>query len=89
MEKTKIALFSFPNREKKLDVYRAWCNKIFKYRRKGGANNFEIMKHTKVCEFHFRPEEIKVSSGCGKKTTKVIESQTIAALRIHVERAIQ
>ena len=28
------------------------------------------MKHTKVCEFHFRPEEIKVSSGCGKKTLK-------------------
>ena len=28
------------------------------------------MKHTKVCEFHFRPEEIKVSSRCGKKILK-------------------
>ena len=67
MEKTKIALFSFPNKEKKLDVYRAWCNEVFKYRRKGGTDKFEIMKHTKVCEFHFRPEEIKVQGAV--KTT--------------------
>ena len=68
--KTNIALFAFPNKEKKPDVYKAWCKEISKYRRKGGCDNFEITRNTKVCEFHFKPEEIKVSLGRGIKTLK-------------------
>lgn len=68
--KTKIALFGFPNKEKKPDVYKSWCKEIYKYRRKGAGDNFNITRHTKVCEFHFKPEEIKVSLGRGIKTLK-------------------
>lgn len=36
MNETNIALFSFPNKEKKPAVYKSWCNEIHKFRRKGG-----------------------------------------------------
>ena len=68
--KTNIALFSFPNKDKRPEVYKAWCNEIYKYRRKWGIDNFHITKYTKICEFHFKPEEIKVSLGRGIKTLK-------------------
>ena len=63
MKKTNIALFSFPNKEKKPDIYKSWCQEIHKFRRKGGKDAFDITKNTKVCEFHFKPEEIKISIG--------------------------
>ena len=50
------------------DQRRAWMVQINKLRRKGGADSFTVKKSTKVCEFHFRPEEIKVSIGTGRKT---------------------
>ena len=66
-EKTNIALFAFPNKEKKPDVYKAWCKEILKYRRKGGC---AIARNTNICEFHFKPEEMKVSWGIGIKMFK-------------------
>ena len=69
-QKINIALFSFPNKEKKPEVYKVWYKEIQKYRRKGGDDGFKINKYTKVCEFHFKEEEIKISIGCGIKTLK-------------------
>lgn len=71
MNKTNIALFSFPNKEKKPDTYKAWCKEIQKFRRSGGQDFFKINKNTKVCEFHFKDEDIKVSLGRGIKTLKI------------------
>lgn len=36
--------------------------------RKRSNDNFKITKYTKVCELHFKPDEIKVSIGRGIKT---------------------
>ena len=68
--KTNISLFSFPNKESKPDLHKAWKNEILKYRRKGGADKFEINQYTKVCQLHFSPNDIKVSIGRGIKTLK-------------------
>ena len=70
INKTNIALFSFPNKEKNPDIYKSWCQEIHKFRRKGGKDAFKITKNTKVCEFHFKPEEIKISIGRGIKSLK-------------------
>ena len=70
MNKTNISLFSFPNKEKKPDVYKSWCREIHKFRRKGGKDGFKITKSTKVCELHFKPEEIKRTMGRGIKTLR-------------------
>ena len=70
MNKTNIDLFSFPNKEKNPDIYKSWCQQIHKFRRKGGKDPFKITKNTKVCEFHFKPEEIKISIGREIKSLK-------------------
>ena len=70
MNKTNIALFSFPNKEKKPAVCKSWCNEIRKFRRKGGKDGFTITKSIKVCELHFKPDEIKTTLGQGIKTLK-------------------
>ena len=40
MNKTNIALFSFPKKEKNPDIYKSWCQEIHKFRRKGGKRSF-------------------------------------------------
>ena len=66
-QKRNISLFSFPDKDTKPEMFRAWKKEISKYRRKGQNDNFEIKKSTKVCEFHFKPEEIRITLGHGKK----------------------
>ena len=51
--KTNIALFSFPNKEKNPDIYNSWCQEIHKLRIKGGKDAFKITKGT--------PEELNAS----------------------------
>ena len=41
---------------------------ISRYRRKGGVDQFKITNATRVCEFHVKPDEIRVSKGIGRKT---------------------
>ena len=65
-EKTGISLFSIPG-EKFLKKRKAWFAQINKFRRKGGVDSFTITNSTKVCELHFRPGEVKVSIGAGRK----------------------
>ena len=43
MNKTNIALFSFPDKEKEPAV-KSWCSKIHRFRRKGGKDEFKITK---------------------------------------------
>ena len=64
-ERTGIGLFTFP---KDPEMRRKWKSSIGRYRRKGGADSFQVKDTAVVCEFHFRPEEIKVSLGIGRKT---------------------
>ena len=68
MNKINIALFSFLNKEKKSAFCKSWCNEIQKFRRKSGKDGFTITKSTKVCELHFKPDEIKATLGWGIKT---------------------
>ena len=64
MNKTNIALFSLPNKEKKPAVFKSWCKEIEKFRRKGvKQDGFSITKSTKVCELHFKPYQIKTTLG--------------------------
>ena len=49
-------------------LFKVWKKTIGQYRRKGGADTFEIKKTTHICEFHFQAKEIKVSLGVGRKT---------------------
>ena len=39
-------------------------------RRRRPGDNFHITDYTRICEFHFRPENINVSIGIGRKTLK-------------------
>ena len=64
-EKTGIALFKLP---KETNLQKKRLKEIGKYRRKGGTDNFSKNKKVMVCEFHFPPEQIKVSMGVGRKT---------------------
>ena len=57
MNKTNIALFSFPTKENKTAVYKSWCNEIHKFRRKGGKDGLTITKSTEACELHFKPDD--------------------------------
>ena len=66
MNKTNIALFSFPNKEKKAAVYKSWCNEIHKFRRKGGKDGFTIS----YSELHFKLDETKTTLGRGIKALK-------------------
>ena len=63
--KSGIGFFSFPSDQ---NVRKEWIKIISRYRRKGGKDSFTIKKSTKVCEFHFPINCIKVSLGYGKKS---------------------
>ena len=63
--KSGIGLFKFPA---ETSLRRKWLAAISRYRRKGGVDQFKITNATRVCEFHFKPDEIRVSKGIGRKT---------------------
>ena len=54
-KKTGIGFFKFPSNP---DLRRTWTTVIKKIRK----DKFEIKRTTVFCEFHFKPEEINVSS---------------------------
>lgn len=60
-----IGLFKFPV---ETSMRRKWLSVISIYRRKGGADQFKVTNATRICEFHFKSEEIRVSKGIGRKT---------------------
>ena len=62
--KTEIGLFTIPTDMK---LRKSWTRFIHTYRRKSGADKFNI-DNARVCEFHFKREEIKKSLGRGIKT---------------------
>ena len=64
-QKSGIGFFKFPEN---VALFKVWKKTIGQYRRKGGADTFEIKKTTRICEFHFQAKEIKVSLGVGRKT---------------------
>ena len=70
VNKTNIALFSFPNKEKNLILTSHGAKKYTDSEEKGRKDAFKITKNTKVCKFHFKPEEIKISIGRGIKSLK-------------------
>ena len=63
-EKTGIALFTFPKDPKRRQT---WKRVVNLYRKKGANDNFKITNNTRICEFHFKPEHIKVSLGYNRK----------------------
>ena len=62
--KTGIGFFTLPTDTK---LNKQWKNVISQYRRKGTGDNFNIGK-ARICEHHFKREEIKVSLGRGIKS---------------------
>ena len=60
MIKTEIGFFKFPDEKKYPVLRKKWISTIKQFRRKGSNDSFQIKSTTKVCEFHFKPEEIKV-----------------------------
>ena len=60
--KTGIGLFSFPSDGK---LKKQWIDIVSRYRRRGGNDSFTVTKNTKICEFHFRIDCIKVGYGVG------------------------
>ena len=68
MIKTEIGFFKFPDEKKYPVLRKKWISTIKQFRRKGSNDSFQIKSTTKVCEFHFKPEEIKVSMGIGRKS---------------------
>ena len=68
MKKTNIGFFKFPDDNKFREQRKKWVSTIKQFRRKGHDDTFQIKSTTRVCEFHFKPTEIKVSRGIGRKT---------------------
>ena len=68
MQPTKIGLFRFPNEKKCPEQRKLWVLALKQFRQKGGNDSFTIKNSTRVCEFHFKPVEIRVSRGIGRKT---------------------
>lgn len=66
MDNTGISLFQIPSTEPHRTT---WIKAIQTVRRKGSNDSFDPKnkKHTYVCEFHFKAEDIQVSSGIGRK----------------------
>ena len=66
MENTGISLFQIPSTEPHRTT---WIRAIQTVRRKGPNDTFDPKnkKHTYVCEFHFKAEDIQVSFGIGRK----------------------
>ncbi|XP_057292554.1 uncharacterized protein LOC130621265 [Hydractinia symbiolongicarpus] len=64
-KKTNIGLFRIPKQE---TLRRQWTNVIRNVIRKGGADNFNIedpKRNYRVCEFHFKTEDIRITLGVG------------------------
>ena len=70
MNKTNIALFSFPNKETRQLFTNLGVAKYKSLEEKVGKDGFTITKSTKVCELHFKPDEIKTTLRRGIKTLK-------------------
>ena len=68
MQPTKIGLFRFPNEQKYPKLRKKWISAMHQFRRKGGSDSFTVKDSTRVCEFHFKQEEIRVSKGIGRKS---------------------
>ena len=65
--KTDIGFFHFPtDKEEK----KAWVRAVNNVR-KGPGDNFNITKYTRVCEKHFKKEDIKVSNDFHKRKTRI------------------
>ena len=67
--KSGIGLFSFPSDP---TIRKQWVKVISQFRRKGGNDSFSIKKSTKVCEFHFPINCIRISFGYEKVVSKKI-----------------
>lgn len=65
--KTAIGFFSFPSDPQ---LRKKWSKIVSQFRRKGGKDGFSIKKTTKICEFHFAIEDIKISMGQNRKSLK-------------------
>lgn len=62
---TGITLFKVPVKEPDRSN---WMRIISKFRRKGGSDSFDHKKQNiYVCEFHFKPEDLRKTLGCGRK----------------------
>ena len=62
---TGISLFKVPSKQPDRSK---WIKIIKKYRRKGGSDSFDPkQKNIYICEFHFKPDDIRVTLGCGRK----------------------
>lgn len=68
--KTNISLFRFPNKEKNPGLYKLWVQEVNKFRRKGGSDGFAINENTRICECHFKNDDISISSCQGIKKLK-------------------
>ena len=68
MNKSSIGFFKFPDENKFPEQRKKWIGIITQFRRKGLGDSFQIKSTTRVCEFHFNSQEIKVSAGVGRKT---------------------
>ena len=66
-EKTGITLFQLPSKD---NERKKWIKIISNFRRSGPRDNFDSSNKNKrifVCEFHFKPDEIRVTLGVGRK----------------------
>ena len=63
--KSGIGMFSFPVSDK--ETFKKWLSIVSTFRRKGGADHFEVKKNTKICEFHFDISCIRSGHGTGRK----------------------
>ena len=64
-QKTGISLFQVPSKDPQR---KQWIKIISNFRRTGGADRWNTKKKILICEFHFRPEDIYVTRGSGKKS---------------------
>ena len=64
-EKTGIGFFKFPSDPQQ---NQNWKRIVKLYRRRGTNDTFCINNNTRICEFHFKDDDIKVSIGIGRKT---------------------
>ena len=63
--KTGIVPFKLP---KNAAFRKKWLQVIKRYRRTEGDDKFGKTKKVIVCEFHFNPEQIRISLGISRKT---------------------
>ena len=59
-QKSGIGFFKLPEN---VALFKAWKKTIGQYRRKGGANTFEINKTTHICEFPGKRDQSFLSCG--------------------------